>query len=54
MLKNEKYIILHDGCDLRDFEFKRKKKKIKNIYYSGSFYRGRGVELIKQLANISS
>lgn len=53
-LKNEKYIVLHDGCDLRDFRFKRKlKKKIKNIYYSGSFYRGRGVELIKQLARVT-
>ena len=29
------------------------KKNIKNIYYSGSFYKGRGIELIKQLARIT-
>ena len=50
-LDKTKYVILHDGCDLRDFKFKKKlKKKIKNIYYFGSFYKGRGVELIKKLS----
>ena len=53
-LNNQKYIILHDACDLRDFKSKRIiKKKIKNIYYLGSFYKGRGVEMIKRLALIS-
>ena len=36
-LKNEKYIVLHDGCDLRDFRFKKIEKNIKNIYYSEVF-----------------
>ena len=31
-LKNEKYIVLHDGCDLRDFRFKRKLKKKSKIF----------------------
>ena len=53
-LNNQKYIILHDACDLRDFKSNIKtKKKIKNIYYLGSFYKGRGVEIIRKLASIS-
>lgn len=53
-LNDEKYVILNDGCDLRDFKFNRvTKKKIKNIYYLGSFYKGRGVEIIKKLASLS-
>ena len=53
-LKKNKSVVLHDACDLRDF--KRKKtitKKIKNIYYFGSFYKGRGIEIIKKLSNIT-
>ena len=45
---------MHDACDLRDFKSNKiTKKKIKNIYYIGSFYKGRGVEIIKKLASIS-
>jgi glycosyltransferase involved in cell wall biosynthesis len=52
-LDNKKFVILHDACDLRDFRFKKKiNKNIKNIYYIGSFYKGRGISLIKQLANL--
>ena len=54
---NLKNIILPDAVDLRDFDennkicIKRKKfKKIKKIFYVGSFYRGRGVELILEIA----
>ena len=50
----DKCIILHDACDLRDFKSKhRLKKNIKNIYYLGSFYKGRGVEIIKRLAHLT-
>ncbi len=53
-LKNNKSVVLHDACDLRDFKKEKKvTKKIKNIYYFGSFYKGRGVELIKKLSNIT-
>jgi glycosyltransferase involved in cell wall biosynthesis len=51
--KNKKinYIILPDGVDLKNFNYKNKiKKKIKNIYYIGSFYEGRGIEIIIKLA----
>lgn len=53
-LNDQKYLILHDGCDLRDFKLNRiSKKEIKNIYYLGSFYKGRGVNMIKKLASLS-
>ena len=53
-LNYDKCIILHDACDLRDFKLKhRLKKNIKNIYYLGSFYKGRGVEIIKRLAHLT-
>ena len=53
-LNEKKYIILHDACDLRDFKTKhRLKKKIKNVYYLGSFYKGRGIEIIKRLASLT-
>jgi len=53
-LRNEKFVILHDACDLRDFKSKiYLKKNIKNIYYLGSFYKGRGVEVIKKLASLT-
>jgi len=53
-----KILIAHDGVDLEDF--KLKKNKIKNkkftVGYIGSLYKGRGVELIfniaKQLPNL--
>ncbi len=45
------FIVLHDGVDLKDFKnLKKKIKKVKNITYTGSFYRGRGVEKIIDLA----
>lgn len=53
-LNSKKYLILHDGCDLRDFKNKRKiRKKIKNIYYMGSFYKGRGIEIIMNLSKLT-
>ena len=45
------FIVLHDGVDLKDFKnLKKKIRKIKNITYTGSFYKGRGVERIIDLA----
>ena len=49
--KSIKFLILPDGVDLKNFKYKIKiKKKIKNVYYIGSFYKGRGVEIIIKLA----
>ena len=50
-IDKKKHIILHDGVDLKDFKFNAKiSKKIKNIYYIGSFYKGRGIEKILDIA----
>ena len=53
-LNNNKYIILPDAADEKDFvKFKSKPlKKINNFYYTGSFYKGKGVELIFKIAKI--
>lgn len=48
--KKTNNIILHDACETRDFYKKKPSKVIKNIYYIGSFYKGRGIELIEKLA----
>ena len=50
-VKEKKTIILHDGTDPKNFKRKNKIKKIKNATYIGSFYKGRGIELILKLAN---
>lgn len=49
--KKSKNIVLHDGVELRNFNKKPLiKKKIRNIFYSGSFYKGRGIEEILKIA----
>ena len=51
--KVKNYVILHDGSDIRDFKIKyNPNKKVKNIYYFGSFYKGRGIEFLLKLASI--
>ena len=50
-IKREKLLILHDAVDIKDFRFKVKNVKIpKSVTYVGSFYKGKGVELILELA----
>jgi len=49
----KKFIILDDAVDIEDFKFKKKIKKIKNsCVYTGSFYKGKGVEFIFELSKI--
>ena len=43
-------IILHDAVDINNFKKPKLKKNIKNIGYLGSFYEGRGIDLIIELA----
>ena len=44
---NKKFLQLHDAVDLEHFKFKPKKyKKIINIGYIGSFFKGRGIRKI--------
>ena len=44
-----RFQILHDGVDIKKFKIK-KIKKIKKISYVGSFYKGRGISLIIEIA----
>ena len=53
-LKNNKFIVLHDACDLKDFKSEIIiKKKVKKILYLGSFYKGRGIEVIQKLSKLT-
>jgi len=47
-ISKEKALILHDGVDINNFKKKKikKLKKIKSAAYVGSFYKGRGIEII--------
>lgn len=51
-----KYKVLHDAVDISKFK-KKNIKKVKKVSYVGSFYKGRGIELIfniaKELKNIN-
>ncbi len=53
-IKNDNFIILHDACDLKDFRNKKKlRKKVKKIFYFGSFYKGRGINIIQKLSKLT-
>ena len=41
---------MHDGVDFKNFKKKIEKNNLKTVTYVGSFYRGRGIELIIHLA----
>lgn len=49
-LKKNKSIILHDGVDINNYKIKKKFNIIKTAVYVGSFYKGRGIEIIEELA----
>ncbi len=49
-LKKTKTLILHDGVDIKNFKNSKIKSKIKIASYVGSFYKGRGIEIIEELA----
>ena len=49
-LNKKKILILHDAVDTRNFNYKKRKNKIKSVTYVGSFHKGKGVELILKLA----
>ena len=48
----KKIIILHDGVDIKNFKVDKVKYnfKLKNICYVGSFYEGRGIDIIVYLS----
>ena len=43
-------MILHDGVDIDNFKKPKVINNIKSATYIGSFYKGRGIELITDLA----
>jgi len=46
-------VVLPDAVNIKNIKYKKKQKKlIKNIYYIGSFYKGRGINLILEVAKI--
>ncbi len=49
-INKKKLLILHDAIDIEDFKNRKKTKKIKSVTYVGSFYKGKGVELVLELA----
>ena len=50
-LNKKKFLILHDAVDIKNFKYKKFKNKVKKVTYVGSFYKGKGVEFILQLAD---
>ena len=50
--KTDNSIAIPDAVDMQFFKKNKIKNKIKNIYYIGSFYKGRGIELIIEIAKI--
>lgn len=50
-LKKNDFIVLHDGVDIKNFSKLKMTQKFKTATYVGSFYKGRGIEIIIELAN---
>ena len=50
---DNRYLVLDDAVDLKDFDLKREKKEIENTcVYTGSFARGKGLETIIKISEI--
>ena len=49
-INKNKILVLHDAVNIKNFNYKKNDNKIKNLAYIGSFYKGKGIELILQLA----
>ena len=49
-IKKNKILVLHDAVDVKNFKPKKNNFKIRNFAYVGSFYKGKGIELIYKLA----
>ena len=49
-INKKRTLILHDAVDIKNFKKKIKSTKIKTATYVGSFYEGKGVELIIDIA----
>jgi len=49
----KKKIFLDDGVDINNFKFKKKIKYINTCVYIGSFFEGKGVEIIYKVAKLN-
>ena len=49
-IKKNKTLILHDAVNINNFKYRKNNNKIRNLTYIGSFYKGKGIELIYKLA----
>ena len=49
-INKKKILVLHDAVDIKNFKYKKNNSKIKTFTYVGSFYKGKGIELIFKLA----
>ena len=49
-LKKKLYIVADDGVDLKDFNIKKKIKYQNSCVYTGSLFKGKGIEIILSLA----
>tara|TARA_E500000178_G_C16986911_1_gene738748 strand:+ start:9 stop:1103 length:1095 start_codon:yes stop_codon:yes gene_type:complete len=49
-IKKNKTLILHDAVNIKNFKYRKDNNKIRNLTYIGSFYKGKGIELILELA----
>jgi len=52
VINKEKCIVLPDSCDVPDVDFDDYKLNINDIGYVGSLYKGRGIEIVIELAKI--
>ena len=50
-IDNKNCLVVDDAVDSRDFKNLSKKVMLNTCFYSGSFVKGKGVELIKRIAN---
>ena len=49
--RENKFIVLDDGADVKKFKLLKKKNKKKNtVVYVGSFFKGKGLEIINKIA----
>ncbi len=50
IINKKKILVLHDAVDIRNFKYKKSSNKIKFVSYVGSFHKGKGVEIILEIA----
>ncbi len=50
IINKKKIMILHDAVDIKNFNNKKNSESIKFVTYVGSFHKGKGVEVILELA----